>query len=51
MTSQELESHFVETWFQDSEDVDLWHGPHGVIVNSAALEMRQAFYTIIKEAA
>lgn len=35
-----------EIWTQDSEDANLWHGPHGVIVNTAALEERKAFYDI-----
>ena len=38
-----------ETWTRDSEDADLWHGPHGVIVNTAALEERKVFYHIITQ--
>ena len=51
MSADEFASHLVETWIQDPEDHDLWHGEHGVIVNTAALEMRKAFYTIVKQTA
>ena len=37
----------TEIWTQDSEDENLWHGPAGVIVNTAALEERRAFYQIL----
>ena len=50
MTSTDL-PFAVETWTQDPQDTDLWHGPKGVIVNTSALEMRQAFYTIIRQEA
>ena len=46
LTEQKLAS---ETWTRDSEDTDLWHGPHGVIVNTAALEERKAYYHIITQ--
>jgi len=51
MSADEFASNLVETWIQDPEDSDLWHGEHGVIVNTAALEMRKAFYTIIRQTA
>lgn len=37
----------LEHWIQDASDPDLWHGPHGVIINSAALSERRAFYTLV----
>jgi hypothetical protein len=36
----------VETWTYLEDD--LWLGPHGVIVNQAALEERKFYYTIIE---
>lgn len=36
-----------EVWTQDELDANLWHGPHGVIVNTSALEQRKAFFEII----
>jgi hypothetical protein len=41
----------VEVWTQDPEETDLWHGPHGVIVNTAALEERKSFFSIITRGA
>jgi hypothetical protein len=38
----------VETWRQDAENPDLWHGAYGVIVNGAALIERETFYTVIR---
>ncbi|MGL4611663.1 MAG: hypothetical protein ACRCYY_18625 [Trueperaceae bacterium] len=35
-----------ETWYQDLEDGNLWHGTHGVILNTAALIEREFFYNI-----
>ncbi|MCA9838008.1 MAG: hypothetical protein KC422_13910 [Trueperaceae bacterium] len=40
-----------ETWTRDPDDPDFWHGPHGVIVNTAALEYRKAFFEIILQEA
>jgi hypothetical protein len=37
-----------EVWYQDLENADLWHGKHGVIVNTAALNEREFFYDIIR---
>jgi hypothetical protein len=36
----------TEVWYQDPEDGNLWHGTHGVIVNTAALTEREFFYNI-----
>lgn len=38
----------IETWRQDPSDLDLWHHQHGLIVNSAALAEREAFYRVIR---
>ena len=38
----------TETWRQDTTDRDLWHHASGVIVNSAALDQREPYYTIIR---
>ena len=38
----------TETWYQDTEDTNLWHGNHGVIVNTAALEERTFYFDIIR---
>ena len=37
----------TEVWHQDSHDADLWHGPHGVILNAAALEEREFYFDVI----
>jgi hypothetical protein len=39
---------FVEKWWQDTQDLDLWHGEHGLIINTAALQEREAFYTVVR---
>ncbi len=36
----------VETWTYLEDD--LWLGPHGVIVNQAALEERKFYYTVVR---
>jgi hypothetical protein len=41
----------TEIWYQDLEDGNLWHGTHGVIVNTAALVEREFFYNIERVAA
>lgn len=38
----------AELWYQDLEDANLWHGPQGVIVNTAALKDREYYYTIVR---
>jgi hypothetical protein len=35
-----------ERWQQDDSDVDLWHGPNGLIVNTAALREREEYYRL-----
>lgn len=42
-----LEDTLLEHWTQDASDPDLWHGPQGLIVNSAALAERRPFYTLL----
>ncbi len=37
-----------EVWYQDPEESDYWHGEHGVIVNTAALNEREFYYDIIR---
>lgn len=38
----------VELWTRDAQDENLWHGPHGVIVNGAALAEREAYFHIVR---
>lgn len=35
-----------ETWTQDSHDLELWHGKHGLIINTSALNEREAYFEI-----
>lgn len=35
-----------EVWQQDSQDTNLWHGANGLMVNSAALSEREAFFDV-----
>ena len=37
MKSPEQKYKTSEVWYQDPENSDMWHGKHGVIVNTAAL--------------
>ena len=37
-----------EVWTRDDLDANLWHGPHGVIVNTAALEERKRLYQLFQ---
>jgi hypothetical protein len=37
-----------EVWYQDRDDADMWHGKHGVIINTAALNEREFYYDIIR---
>jgi hypothetical protein len=37
-----------EIWYQDPEDTNLWHGKHGVIINTAALNEREFYYTVVR---
>jgi hypothetical protein len=36
----------TETWTQDHQDFDLWHGQNGVIVNTPALKERETYFEI-----
>ena len=38
----------TETWQRDPYDADLWHGPNGVIVNTAALKEREFYFDVIR---
>lgn len=40
----------AELWYQDPEDTNLWHGKHGMIINTSALDEREFYYTIIRVA-
>jgi hypothetical protein len=44
------EQHFKtsEVWYQDQENADMWHGRHGVIINTAALNEREFYFDIIR---
>ena len=44
------EQHFKtsEVWYQDLEDANMWHGKHGVIINTAALNEREFYFDIIR---
>jgi hypothetical protein len=48
MKSEEQKYKTSEVWYQDTENVDMWHGKHGVIVNTAALNEREFYYDIIR---
>ena len=37
----------TEIWTQDSADSDLWHGDNGLLLNTAALELRKTFYNVV----
>ncbi len=37
-----------ELWRQDPHDPDLWDGPHGLMVNSAALAEREFYHQVIR---
>lgn len=38
----------LEVWRQIPEDPDLWLGEHGVLVNTAALEERSLYASIVR---
>jgi hypothetical protein len=38
----------AELWYQDSDDSNLWHGKHGVIVTTTALSEREFYYTVVR---
>jgi hypothetical protein len=48
MKSPEQKYKTSEVWYQDPENSDMWHGKHGVIVNTAALNEREFYYDIIR---
>ena len=37
----------TEVWQQDALDADFWHGPNGIIVNTAALKEREFYFDIV----
>ena len=37
----------AEVWQQDPSDADFWHGPNGIIVNTAALKEREFYVDIV----
>lgn len=39
----------TELWRRDAKDSDLWHGEKGLILNTAALQERKAYYNIVIE--
>ncbi len=39
----------TELWRRDAKDLDLWHGENGLILNTAALEERKAYYNVVIE--
>ena len=38
----------TEIWIQDTQNPDLWHGNYGVMINTAALDERQAFFDVTR---
>lgn len=38
----------TEVWQQNPESPDFWHGPNGVIINTAALNEREFYYNVIR---
>lgn len=38
----------IEVWRQDTDNQDLWHGDNHLIVNTAALQEREAYYEIVR---
>ena len=39
----------TELWRRDAKDSDLWHGEKGLILNTAALQERKAYYNVVIE--
>ena len=39
-----------EIWYQDALESDLWHNDKGLIVNTAALNEREAFFDVTRVA-
>ncbi len=48
MKSAEQKLKVSEVWQQDPENPDFWHGKHGVIINTAALNEREFYFDIIR---
>jgi len=38
----------IEIWRQDNDSQDLWHNNNGLIVNTAALNEREAYLEIMR---
>ena len=38
----------TEVWQQDPVDADFWHGPDGIIVNTAALKEREFYFDVVR---
>jgi hypothetical protein len=41
----------TEIWTQDLESPELWHGKYGLMLNTAALDEREAYFDITKVSA
>jgi hypothetical protein len=39
-----------EVWYQDALESDLWHNDRGLIVNTSALDEREAFFEVTRVA-
>ena len=39
-----------EVWYQDALEADLWHNDKGLLVNTAALNEREAFFDVTRVA-
>lgn len=39
-----------EVWYQDTLEQDLWHNDKGLLVNTAALQEREAFFEVTRVA-
>ena len=39
-----------EVWYQDSVEADLWNNDKGLLVNTAALNEREAFFEVTRVA-
>ncbi len=43
-------SYKSEVWYQDALEADLWHNDKGLLVNTAALDEREAFFEVTRVA-
>jgi len=41
-------SKHIEIWRQDNASQDLWHGDNNVMINTAALLEREAYFEVIR---